>query len=575
MKNQYILGINSVYHDSAVALIKDGILVAAVEEERFNRIKHAKKSRIDNSDEVPFASMDYCLKQAGISMEDIDYIGFSFKPERRLKNIGISKYSEKNSWGTKAGEELFFKKTKSVPGIIEAHYGLKLKNKFVWVDHHLAHAASTFFISPFKESPIVIVDGIGEIATAWLGYGKDNKMYKIKEIMYPNSIGFLWEKISEFLGFSAYDAGKVMGLASYGDWMAYIDGFHKIVEFNNKDIFTINNEIMRFRTDDFSQLEKLFGVKKRKIGEELTKEHMNIAAAMQKITEKVILRLVNYTENKAKYKIEIKNLSAAGGVMLNCIANELIFLVKPYEDIFIPSAPNDAGTAIGSAFYIYNQILGNKRKFVYKHAYWGPEYKDNKKIEKLINENGLKFKKIKEIEKRTAKLIADGNIIAWFQGRLEFGPRALGNRSFLADPRRKDIREVMNIKVKKREWFRPFAPSITEEDEKDFFFFKKSLLSDRFMILSAIPLFPEKIPAVTHIDETCRTQTVNKDTNPKYYKLIKEFGKITGIPIVLNTSYNVQEPIICSPEEAIRTFLKTKIDYLVINNFLIWLPKSN
>lgn len=574
MKNQYILGINSVYHDSAVALIKNGVLIAAVEEERFNRIKHAKKSKINNSNEIPYASIDYCLKEAGISLDEISYIGFSFKPERRLKNIGISKYSEKDSWGTKDGEELFYKNTKSIPLEIEKHYGIKLKNKFVWVDHHLAHAASTFFVSPFKESPIVIVDGIGEVATAWLGYGKDNKMYKIKEIMYPNSVGFLWEKMSEFLGLSAYDAGKVMGLASYGDWKVYIDNFHKIVDFNNKDIFTISNEIMRFRTDDFSKIEELFGVKKKESNTEFTKEHMNIAAAMQKITEKIILRLVSYTENKVKDKIKIKNLCTAGGVMLNCIANELIFLVKPYDDIFIPSAPNDAGTAIGSAFYIYNQILGNKRKFVYDHAYWGPEYKDNNKIEKLIKENGLEYKKVKEIEKTSAKLIAEGNIIAWFQGRLEFGPRALGNRSFLADPRRSDLREVMNVKVKLREWFRPFAPSITEEDEKDFFYFKKSLLSDRFMILSGIPQFPEIIPAVVHIDETCRTQTVNKKTNPKYHKLIKEFGKITGIPIVLNTSYNVQEPIICSPEEAIRTFLKTQIDYLVINEYLIWLPKS-
>lgn len=574
MKNQYILGINSVYHDSAVALIKNGVLIAAVEEERFNRIKHAKKSKIDNSNEIPYASINYCLKEAGISLDEISYIGFSFKPERRLKNIGISKYSEKDSWGTKEGEKLFYKNTKSIPLEIEKHYGIKLKNKFVWVDHHLAHAASTFFVSPFKESPIVIVDGIGEVATAWLGYGKENKMYKIKEIMYPNSVGFLWEKMSEFLGLSAYDAGKVMGLASYGDWKVYIDNFHKIVDFNNKDIFTISNEVMRFRTDDFSKIEELFGVKKKESNTEFTKEHMNIAAAMQKITEKIILRLVSYTENKVKDKIKIKNLCTAGGVMLNCIANELIFLVKPYDDIFIPSAPNDAGTAIGSAFYIYNQILGNKRKFVYDHAYWGPEYKDNNKIEKLIKENGLEYKKVKEIEKTSAKLIAEGNIIAWFQGRLEFGPRALGNRSFLADPRRSDLREVMNVKVKLREWFRPFAPSITEEDEKDFFYFKKSLLSDRFMILSGIPQFPEIIPAVVHIDETCRTQTVNKKTNPKYHKLIKEFGKITGIPIVLNTSYNVQEPIICSPEEAIRTFLKTKIDFLVINEYLIWLPKS-
>ncbi|OGY86328.1 MAG: hypothetical protein A2233_02760 [Candidatus Kerfeldbacteria bacterium RIFOXYA2_FULL_38_24] len=573
MKYQYILGINSVYHDSAAAIIKDGMLIAAVEEERFNRIKHAKKAQIDNSDELPFASIDYCLEKAGITMEDVDYIGFSFNPKKRLKNISVSKYYEKNSWGSKEGEELFYKKTKSIPLKLEQHYKTKIAGKFHWVDHHLAHAASTFFVSPYTESPIVIVDGIGENATAWLGYGKDNKMFTVKEIFYPNSIGFLWEKMSEFLGLSAYDAGKVMGLASYGDWKVYIDAFHKIVNYNDKDIFTVNNDIMRFRTNDFSQIEKIFGVQKKKSAGEFTKEHMDIAAAMQKITEKTLLRLVNYVETKVKNKIEIKNLCSAGGVILNCIANEPTFLIRPYDSVFIPSAPNDAGTAIGSAFYIYHQILGKKRKFVYDHAYWGPEYKNENEIKKLINANGLKYKKVKEIEKKTAKLIADGNIIAWFQGRLEFGPRALGNRSFLADPRRQDMRAVINQKVKKREWFRPFAPSVLEENMEDFFYIRKHLLSDRFMIFAVMPKFPEKIPAVTHIDETCRVQTVSKDTNPKYYKLIQEFGKITGIPIVLNTSFNVQEPIICTPEEAVRTFLKTKIDYLVMNNYLIWLPK--
>lgn len=571
-KHQYILGINSVYHDSSAALLKDGILIAAVEEERFNRIKHAKKAEIDNSDELPFASIDFCLNQAGISMNEVDHVGFSFNPKRRLKNIGISNYFEKNSWGSKKGEELFYKKTISVPLLLERHYGTKLKRKFHWVDHHLAHAASAFFVSPYKESPIMVVDGIGEIATCWLGYGKDNKIYKTREILYPNSIGFLWEKMSEFLGLSAYDAGKVMGLASYGDWKVYMDAFHDIVTYNDKDIFTINNDIMRFRTSDFSQIEKLFGMKKKNREEEFTKQHMDFAAAMQKVTEKTLLRLIHYTETGVKGKIKIKSLCSAGGVILNCIANEPTFLIRPYDSVFIPSAPNDAGTSIGSAFYIHHQLLGHQRAFVYKHAYWGPEYRGEQAIEKSIRDHGLKFQKIKEIERKTAKLIANGSIVAWFQGRLEFGPRALGNRSFLADPRRTDMREVINLRVKQREWFRPFAPSVPEERMGDFFYIRKHLLSDRFMIFAVTPKFPEKIPAVTHVDETSRVQTVSKDTNPRYHKLLNEFGKITKIPILLNTSFNVQEPIVCTPEEAIRTFLKTKIDYLVINDHLIWAP---
>ncbi len=573
-KHQYILGINSVYHDSSAAIIKDGVLIAAVEEERFSRIKHAKKAEIDNSDELPFASIDYCLNKAGILMNEVDHIGFSFNPKRRLKNIDISKYDKKDSWGSKEGEELFYKKTLSVPSKIEKHYGVKIKSKFHWVDHHWAHAASAFFVSPYKESPIVVVDGIGEIATCWLGYGKDNKIYKVREILYPNSIGFLWEKMSQFLGLSDYDAGKVMGLASYGDWKVYIDCFHKIVTYNDKDIFTINNDIMRFRTDDFSQIERLFGIKRKKPAGEFTKEHMDVAAAMQKVTEKTLLRLINYTEANVKGKINVKSLCSAGGVILNCIANEPTFLIRPYDSVFIPSAPNDAGTSIGSAFYIYHQLLNHKRKFVYQHAYWGPEYRDDRETEKIIQKYGLTFHKVKDIEKKTARLIADGSIVAWFQGRLEFGPRALGNRSFLADPRRTDMREVINQRVKKREWFRPFAPSVPEELMGDFFYIRKHLLSDRFMIFAVAPKFPEKIPAVTHIDETSRVQTVSKDTNPKYYKLLKEFGKITKIPILLNTSFNVQEPIVCSPEDAVRTFLKTKIDYLVINNYLISFPDA-
>ena len=567
MKHQYILGINSAYHESAAALIKDGKLIAAAEEERFTRIKHAKEARVDNPDELPFNAINYCLDYAGITLEDIEHIGYSFYPERRLKNIGISNYFEEESWGSKEGEELFYKKLKSIPKKLEDIYGVSIKNKFHWIEHHLAHAASVFFVSQYKESPIVIIDGIGEIATCWLGYGKENKIFKIKETQYPHSLGFLWEKMSEFLGMSEYDAGKVMGLASYGDWKVYFDDFHKIISYNDKDIFKIDNEIMRFRTNDFSEIEKVFGLKKNNGESKLTKEYQNIAAAMQKITENVVLRIIDYTDKKAEEYIKINNLCCAGGVMLNCIANAT-YLTRPYESVFIPSAPHDAGTAIGSAFYIYNQILNNKRKFIYEHAYWGPEY-NNKEIEELLVKYNLEYKQVENIEKKTAKFIADGSIVIWYQGRMEFGPRALGNRSFLADPRRSEMRDIINQKVKKREWFRPFAPSVPEENMKDFFYIRKYLLADRFMVFAVMTKYPEKIPAVTHVDETSRVQTVSEDTNPKYYKLLKEFEKITKIPILLNTSYNVQEPIVCTPEDAIQTFLKTKVDYLIISNYIV------
>lgn len=414
---------------------------------------------------------------------------------------------------------------------------------------------------------MLVVDGIGEFASAWLGYGEENKIYNIKQIEYPNSIGFLWEKMCEFLGFTSYDSGKVMGLSSYGDWKLYYKEFHQIINFDEENIFTLNNEIMKIRTDDFSEIEKLFKVKRRVPGSEITKEYEHIAAAMQKITEKLFFRLVTYTTDRIKDKETKKYLCGSGGVLLNCVANQPIFFQQPFEDFFVPSSPSDAGSSIGAAYYVYHQILNKKRSFVYKHPYWGPEYSE-KEMELELKKSNLDFKKIPNIEKETARLIAEGNIVGWFQGKLEFGPRALGNRSILADPRRKDMRDIINSKVKKREYFRPFAPSVIEEKMKDHFYMVKNLISDRFMLFTLTPKRPEKLPAVTHIDETSRIQAVNKRANPRYHKLISEFEKITGFPVILNTSFNIQEPIICSPKDAINTFIRSKMDYLVMGNFI-------
>lgn len=560
----YILGINSAYHESAACLIKDGKIIAAVEEERFNRMKHAKAAKVDNPDELPLEAINYCLKEAGLELKDVDHIGFSFSPEKRLKNIGVDKYFKKGGWGSREGERLFYKKLKTIPKKLSNLAGVDITKKFHWIEHHLCHAAGSFFISPFRESIILVMDGIGEFATTWIGYGKENKIYKLKEIPYPNSIGFLWEKMSEFLGFTEYDAGKVMGLSSHGDWKNFYDKMRKIIDFNDKDIFTINNDIVKFRTKDFSQLEKLFGIKRRKKGEKIEKVHMHLAAVLQKTSEQAILRCIDFAEKK----FASKYLCLSGGVMLNCPANESAFQLFPLKDIFIPSGSQDAGTAIGAAFYIWNQLLGKKRKFVYNHAYWGPEY-SNEEIKKVLENYNLPFKKVKNIEKQTARLVSRGNIVAWFQGRLEVGPRALGNRSILADPRRKEMVDLINQKVKKREWFRPFAPSVLAEKAKSFFYLRNILLADRFMLFAVLPKYPEKIPSVVHIDGTCRIQVVRKEDNPKYHKMLKEFEAITKIPLVLNTSLNVQEPIVCSPKEAINTFMKTDIDYLAIGDYLV------
>lgn len=570
MKNSYILGINSAYHESSVALIKNGKLIAAVEEERFNRKKHAKPAKVENPDELPLSSINFCLNEAGIKFGDLDYVAFSFNPKKRLKNINISKYFAKDSWGTKTGEKIFHDKLLSIPKKLEKIYNSPVKNKFIWVDHHLAHAAGTFFVSPFKKSLVIVLDGIGENATAWIGYGENNKLFKLKEIIYPNSLGFLWEKFSEYLGFSEYDSGKTMGLGSYGDWKVYNDKFNQIVTFDDEGIFRINNDIMKFRTNDFSVIEKLFGVKKRTADENITMEHKHIAASLQKVSQKIILRTVKYAHDR----FPSKNLCLNGGVVLNCVANEESFIKLPIDDLYIPPATHDGGTSVGAAYYVWNQKLNNPRNFVLKNPYTGPAYSSGE-IKKTLDNHGIEYKKVKNIAKLAAKLIADGKIVAWFQGRAEFGPRALGSRSILADPRRKDMHHIINIKVKQRESFRPFAPSVLEEKASEWFYLKKVLLPDRFMLLAGTPVYPEKIPAVTHVDETCRIQVVNKKMHPRYHALINEFEKITGIPMVLNTSFNIQEPIILTPEDAVKTFAKSKIDYLAIGDYLVKNPEKS
>lgn len=562
----YILGINCAYHESSACLIKNGRIIVAVEEERFNRVKHSKPARVNNPDELPIHSIDYCLKTAGIKLKDIDRIGFSFNPEKRLKNIGVDKFFVEGSWGSESGEKLFYQKIKTIPEKLNKIAGCDISKKFHWIDHHLCHATSSFFVSPFKESAILVIDGIGEFATCWIGYGKNNKIYKTKEICYPNSLGFLWEKMCQFLGFSEYDACKVMGLSSYGEDRKLMTEMRKIIKINQNGTFEINNDILRFRTPDFSQLEKLFKTKKRNKNTNLLEVHKNIAASLQKITEEVLTNLAN----KLYQHTKSKNICLAGGVALNCVANAKIVSDTNFKNIFVQPAANDAGTALGAALYIWNQLLNKPRTLLLKNAYLGPKYHE-REIIKVLEENKLEYKKIKNIEKHTALLLSRGKIIAWFQGRMEFGPRALGHRSILADPRNPAIREELNQKVKFREVFRPFCPSVLEKNAKGWFEIEKLDLPAYYMLMT-YKVKPEKvklIPAVTHIDNSARIQLVSQKTDKKYYNLINEFKKISGIPVILNTSFNIQEPIVCSPEDAINTFERSKIDYLIIDNFII------
>lgn len=558
----YILGINSVYHESSACLIKDGILIAAVEEERFNRIKHAKAATIENVTVLPYNAIDFCLNKAEISMADVDYIGYSFEPETRYeKNREVEKEIIPGSWGSEDGEKRFLELNQQVVSILEAYYQVDLTNKFMYLSHHMCHLASAFFVSPYKDAALLCVDGIGEFESTTLARGNNNTIEPIARMDYPHSLGFLWEHFSEYLGFSEYDACKVMGLASYGDHTVYEEMFKEVITYKETGFFTINTDVIKFRLKDFTPLEALFGPKRER-SERYETRHQDIAAALQHVTEEILIRLARFLQNKTG----LKKLCIAGGVGLNCVANGIMIENTEFDNVWVQPGANDAGTAIGAAYVIWNQILERPRTYVMKDAYLGPEY-SSRDIKNALDASDLVYTHTYSVERETAKLIAEGNIIGWFQGRLEFGPRALGNRSLLADPRNKDMKDILNLRVKHREPFRPFCPSVLGDRAHSFFGGKEA--DARKYMLAAVDVVSDRIPSVTHIDGTARVQEVDPETNPKYYILLNEFEKLTGVGVLINTSFNDCEPIVCSPEDAIQTFLKTDIDYLVIGDFIL------
>ena len=562
--DRYILGINSAYQESSACLIHDGQIVMAIEEERLNRIKHAKPAAVNNPHILPLQSIQLCLEKAGISFQDLDHIGYSFNPEKRLLNRVLQEPCIDGDWGSESGEELFYQKLQQVTQVLSDFAGEDLTRKFKWLDHHLCHAASAYFVSPYEDAAVLVVDGIGEFESTTLYHGTANKLSKLHSINYPHSLGFLWEKMAEFLGFSKYDACKIMGLASYGHYSYNYNVFKKFIH-TGLGTFEIDNDILKFRVNDFTALEELFG-RRRQEDEQLEESHADIAAALQKITEEIVLELAHDLYRRTKSK----NLCLAGGVALNCVANGILPEHSSYENIYIQPAAHDAGTAIGAAYILWNQILDQPKIYIMDHPYLGPEYTQDE-IKTVLESNNLKYSYHENIEEVTANLIAEGYIIGWFQGKAEIGPRALGNRSLLADPRRPYMKDIINIKVKKREGFRPFAPSILVEKVDEWFRIPNRQLASNFMSFAYDVVKSKRkfIPAVTHVDGTSRIQAVPKSSNYKYYKLIEEFEKITGVPIILNTSFNKMEPIVCSPQDAVNTMKKASLYYLVIGNFLV------
>lgn len=561
--NGWILGINSAYHEPAACLIRDGEIVAAAEEERFNRIRHGKRADLLNPHEIPVNSIRYCMDVTGISAKDLDAIGFSFLPDKRLQaNAALDPDPEPGCAGTRDGEERFHQLLLTVPRRLGDFLGEDVTSRFHWIEHHLCHAASAYFVSPFDEAAILSVDGIGETTSAWLGVGRGNHIFPLKEIAYPNSLGFLWTKASRFLGFGEYGQWKVMGLAGFGDPDRYYGAFREFVSYDEDGNFSVNNGVLQFRANRYDGYEQLFGPH-RLPGEDIEERHRDMAAALQKITNEVQLALARYQHRATG----LKRLCQAGGVALNCIANRVILEEGPFDEVFIQPAANDAGTAMGACFYLWNHEMNRPERSQLSHVYLGPEFDADETAAKLFPH----AQKSNDIARDVAALLAHGEIVAWFQGRMEWGPRALGNRSILADPRRADMVHTLNEKVKHREFFRPFAASVLSEKSSEWFEFGKHAHGDAFM-LYARRIRPDKtgrIPAVTHIDGTSRIQVVEAAANPSFHRLIAEFNELTGVPLLLNTSLNDREPIICTPRNAAETCHRAGIRYLAIGDCLV------
>lgn len=564
----YILGINSAYHESSACLIHDGCLIAAVEEERFNRVKHGKASRIDNPQEIPVNSVKYCLAAGGITFAGVDHVGYAFDPELRLQNIGLEDTAPVDNWGGKDGELKFHALIATIPDLLKRNLGMPGTACFHWLNHHLCHASSAYFASPFTKAAILTIDGIGEFATTQAAIGDGNQIDVLWEINYPNSLGLLWEKLARFLGFEEYDACKVMGLAAYGNPQHQAEAFRWLAQLTPAG-FRVDGGLLQFRQgDDFAGIERVLGPR-RQAGSPLEQRHKDIAACLQQTTEQAILRLAQ----RLKSQVDTDNLCLAGGVALNCRTNQILQEQGPFKNVFVQPAAHDAGTALGAAYWLWHKELNLAKTHGMTSAYLGPFYTDAE-LEAAIQAKGLKYHRSREVVAEAAQLLAEGNIVGWFQGRMEWGPRALGNRSLLADPRDPTVREKINQKVKHRQPFLPFGPSVTEEAARDWFQLpdNHSVPSPSDFMLSTHAIRPEqaqRVPAVVHHDQTSRIQIVRKSANPRYHALLSKFGSLTGVPMLLNTSFNDSEPIVCSPGDALNTFCKTQIDCLVLGDFIL------
>jgi carbamoyltransferase len=590
----YILGISAFYHDSAACLLKDGQVIAAAQEERFTRIKH--------DFHFPKESIKYCLQEAGITIKDVQYVSFYEKPYLKFDRL-IKTYLMNAPKGMKSfitamplwvQEKLWMGR--------EIRDKLGFKGKMFYPEHHQSHAASAFYPSPFQNAAILTMDGVGEWATSSYGVGDANKLDIKNTIRFPHSLGLLYSAFTYYTGFKVNSGEyKLMGLAPYGDPL-YVDVIYKnLIDVKEDGSFHLNMKYFNYCTGftmTNQNFDALFGREPRKPESSITKLDMDLARSIQVVTEEIVLKIAKHIHQETGEK----NLCLAGGVALNCVSNGRLYREGPFERIWIQPAAGDAGGALGAAMHVWYKELGNPRNPItiadrQVGSRLGSSYSDND-IEAYLKENEIPFKKLpkKELHEVVAGLIANENVIGWFNGRMEFGPRALGSRSILGDPRSPKMQSQMNLKIKFREGFRPFAPSVIAEKAKEWFDMagveQRSDFSSPYMLIvghvqknkmlhtkgelkkaegfERLKSVNSYIPAVTHVDNSARIQTVHQETNPDFYSLLMEFENITGCPVLINTSFNVRgEPIVESPEDAYRCFMRTGMDYLVLGSFLM------
>ncbi len=600
--DSYILGIACFYHDASACLLKNGEVFAAAEEERFTRIKH------DSS--FPSFAIEYCLAEAGIDVQDLEAICFYEKPFKKFERI-IHQYLHKlppfssfvaflNNWLADL-QELSHKEREDTvklkhsafrPGfqVLHERFGklyiksiirniLKFDKEIYFCDHHQSHAASSFYPSSFDAAAIVTIDGVGEWSTLTYGTGKDNRIQLKSQIAYPHSLGLLYSTITAYLGFSVNNSEyKVMGLSSYGNTNAhtnpYMEKFRRLIDVKDDGSFRLNLDFFAFHRSKqmySEELEQLMGIPARTGESELTQAHKDIAAALQMTTEEVVFKVLNHVHRETG----LDSLCMAGGVALNSVLNGKILQNTPFKQVSIHPCAGDGGASLGAALFCQHQILGKTERARKESAYLGPEF-SNEQIRFYLDGNGINYQQLsgdRDLIDTTASLIAKGAVVGWFQGRMEWGPRALGARSILANPSDREMQHTLNCKVKHREQFRPFAPAVCLDDAMTYFDCDSPIPDPADFMLMVYPIreaWREKIPAVTHVDGSGRLQVVKEAANSRYYKLIKKVGEITGIPIVINTSFNIRgEPIVCTPDDAYTCMMGTEIDYLVIGDFLV------